>query len=200
MSKESIIYGLAGLVIGIFVAPLFGPVMPTMWGNRMMGGNQVVSQIDAHFIEQMIPHHADAITMANLGLTRAEHYQVRSLSDNIIKAQMGEINQMKEWYRDWFGKEVPDVYSSMGGGHGMNMMVHGGMMGTVGDLRNLETTKPFDEAFIKEMIPHHQMAVMMAQMLLASTNRPEMKKLAQDIITAQTKEIKEMRQWYSDWY
>ena len=50
------------------------------------------------------------------------------------------------------------------------------------------------------MIPHHQMAVMMANMLASSTNRPEMKKLAQDIIIAQTKEINQMREWYKAWY
>jgi len=41
---------------------------------------------------------------------------------------------------------------------------------------------------------------MMAQMLERTTDRPEMKKLAQDIIAAQTAEINQMRQWYQDWY
>ena len=43
------------------------------------------------------------------------------------------------------------------------------------------------------------MAVMMAQMLKRSTNRPEMKKLSENIISAQTKEIDEMRVWYKSW-
>jgi uncharacterized protein (DUF305 family) len=74
-----------------------------------------------------------------------------------------------------------------------------GMMGDETDITGLEKAGDFDKAFIDEMIPHHQMAVMMAQMLKSGTRRPEMIKLAEDIITAQTKEINEMRQWYKNW-
>ena len=49
------------------------------------------------------------------------------------------------------------------------------------------------------MIPHHQMAVMMASMLEDGTTRSEMKKLADDIITAQTDEIDQMRGWLKEW-
>ena len=50
------------------------------------------------------------------------------------------------------------------------------------------------------MIPHHQMAIMMATMLLQGTERGEMKALAQAIINAQSKEIDQMRSWYRSWY
>jgi uncharacterized protein (DUF305 family) len=45
------------------------------------------------------------------------------------------------------------------------------------------------------MIPHHQMAVMMASMLQAATNREEMSQLAADIIRDQNAEIDLMRSW-----
>ena len=85
----------------------------------------------------------------------------------------------------------------MGMGRGM---MQGGMMG--GESANIESLRNaanFDEAFLQEMIPHHQMAVMMAQMLLSGTNRPEMKKLAKDIVTAQEQEITQMRSWLEEW-
>ena len=56
-----------------------------------------------------------------------------------------------------------------------------------------------DQHFIEQMIPHHQMAVMMAQMLLSGSNRPEMKQLGEDIITAQESEMEQMRSWLAEW-
>ncbi len=155
-----------------------------------MGSGMGRGQIDAHFIEQMIPHHEDAIAMANIALTRAEHPEIRILAREIIKAQSDEIGQMKRWYKAWFGD---------GMGHGMGMM-RGAMMGGMTDIATLKSAKPFDKEFIGQMIPHHQMAVMMAQMLARSTSRPEMKQLAENIISAQTKEINQMREWHRIWY
>ncbi len=188
--KKEISWGVVGLILGILIAPVFSPMMP--WGGRVMG------QIDSHFIEQMIPHHDDAIIMANLALTSSEHQEIKTLANDIIRTQSEEIDQMKQWYRSWFGSDVPDLSASMG--HGAGMMMHGGMMGSETDMEALTNAKPFDKEFIEQMIPHHQMAVMMAQMLLSSTDRPEMKQLAENIIAAQTKEINQMRAWYQSWY
>ena len=57
-----------------------------------------------------------------------------------------------------------------------------------------------DRHFIEQMIPHHQMAVMMATMLENSTGKDEMKQLAKNIITVQNREIADMRSWYASWY
>jgi uncharacterized protein (DUF305 family) len=202
MKQETIISGIVGLILGALIAPIFMPMMPwggqMMYRNSMMSGNQIMGGIDSHFIEQMIPHHEDAITMANLATTRAEHPEIKTLANDIIKAQSEEIDQMKLWYKAWFGNEVPDV--SYGMGSGMGMMMHGDMMGDEAYAKTLEKAKPFDKEFIEQMIPHHQMAVMMAQMLSRSTNRAEMKQLAESIILAQTKEINQMREWYRAWY
>jgi uncharacterized protein (DUF305 family) len=207
MNKDVLAPGLAGVLIGAVLALLIIPRWGGFMGygnNSMMGfggmraGSQMMGQIDSHFIEQMIPHHEDAITMAKLALTRAEHGEIKTLGNNIIQSQSAEIDQMKKWYALWFGQEVGGTKSAVG--HGGGMMMSGGMMGNETDAKTLENAKPFDKEFIKEMIPHHQMAVMMAQMLARSTSRPEMKQLAEDIIAAQTKEINEMREWYNTWY
>lgn len=58
----------------------------------------------------------------------------------------------------------------------------------------------FDSAFLEEMIPHHQGAVAMAQMVLTTSKRPELIKLANDIITSQQKEIDQMRSWQRTWF
>lgn len=58
----------------------------------------------------------------------------------------------------------------------------------------------FDLRFIDAMILHHQGAVEMAKEVLDKSQRPEMKKLAQDIIAAQDREIEQMKQWRTAWY
>ncbi|MFN9856870.1 MAG: DUF305 domain-containing protein [Pseudanabaena sp.] len=70
------------------------------------------------------------------------------------------------------------------------------MMAT--DLKTLETAndRDFDKEFLAEMIPHNKMALMMSNMIVDS-DRPEMRKLAQNILRSQSQEIDQMHGWYN---
>ena len=57
-----------------------------------------------------------------------------------------------------------------------------------------------DQRFIAAMIPHHQGAIAMAELALRKARRPEIRALAQRIISSQSQEIGQMRQWYQQWY
>ncbi len=61
-------------------------------------------------------------------------------------------------------------------------------------------TGPFDQQFIDMMVPHHMMAVAMAQMAIAHATHPELKTLAQSIIASQNDEIGQMKQWRKAWF
>jgi uncharacterized protein (DUF305 family) len=63
-----------------------------------------------------------------------------------------------------------------------------------------KTGAALEEAFLDEMIVHHEGAIEMAQTLLRGTQRPELIKLGNDIVTAQTGEIEQMKQWRKDWF
>jgi uncharacterized protein (DUF305 family) len=52
-----------------------------------------------------------------------------------------------------------------------------------------------DIDFVRMMIPHHQAAVDMAQTLLKYGKDPELRKLAQNIVAAQNREIAQMKAW-----
>lgn len=58
----------------------------------------------------------------------------------------------------------------------------------------------FDQAFLSEMIIHHEGAVVMAEAVLQNSKRPELIKLANDIIKAQTTEIDMMKDWRAKWF
>lgn len=65
---------------------------------------------------------------------------------------------------------------------------------------NGKTGDDFDKAFLREMIVHHEGAVVMAQAVLKNSKRPELIKLANDIIAAQTGEIIMMKNWQQVWF
>lgn len=90
---------------------------------------------------------------------------------------------------------MPNGEMMMNEGSSMGNMMHqmsASLEGKTGDV--------FDEAFLKEMIVHHEGAVVMAKQVLATSKRPELIKLANDIITAQTGEIKMMGDWQKAWF
>lgn len=212
--NNKIIFGIGGIMLGFVLSTIFTSTMFSGYGRGgfgMMSGRynstsdqrvsenkQVSNIIDKHFIEQMIPHHEGAIIMANLALKKAKNPEIKTLANAIIVAQTKEIKDMGGWYKDWFGNDVPKVSIEMMGG---GMMSQRGMhMGGQEDMTALVNASDFDKVFIEQMIPHHQLAIMMANMLQSGTNRSEMQQLAINIITSQSKEIKEMQDWYTQWY
>ena len=66
------------------------------------------------------------------------------------------------------------------------------------DLKD-KTGDDFDKAFISSMIAHHEGAVEMAKLSAKNAKHQEIKTLSENIISAQEKEITEMKQWRMDW-
>jgi len=59
------------------------------------------NDFDVEFIRQMIPHHQGAIAMAKHLASNASHAELKTLADDIIKAQEAEVKQMGEWLQAW---------------------------------------------------------------------------------------------------
>lgn len=194
MGQNTLIVGIVLLVVGIGIGYVVWGNNPTVTipgGMHMMGDGSVMSQnIDQHFITQMISHHEGAIAMAKVALERSKRPEVLSLANGIIEAQEREISDMSSWYQSWFGSAPSQI--------GMGGMPMGGMTGDTDELASVSGAE-FDREFLEQMIPHHEMAVVMAQMLQAVTERAEMKTLADNIITSQSREIDMMRSWLTSW-
>lgn len=69
------------------------------------------------------------------------------------------------------------------------------MMGT-----DMAASDDPDLAFIDAMIPHHQAAISMARQAMQDVVRTELRDLAAAIVTAQSSEIRQMREWRDLWY
>ncbi|MFZ4155586.1 DUF305 domain-containing protein [Streptomyces pseudogriseolus] len=142
---------------------------------------------DVAFAKGMVPHHRQAVEMADLAPSRAQSAEVKKLAADIKKAQDPEIKILSGWLTSW-GEEVP-AEGAMD--HSMHDM--GGMM-TEEQMTELENAsgKAFDTAFMGMMIKHHEGAVEMAETEQSDGAYAPAKKMAGEIITSQSAEIEQM--------
>ena len=148
---------------------------------------------DVTFAQEMIPHHQQAIEMAELAESRADSEEVKELAADIEAAQGPEIETMTGWLESW-GEDVPD--------EGMSGMDHGDMssddmtgMMTDDEMADLEATSGagFDQMFLTMMIEHHEGAIEMAKTEQAEGEFPEAVDMAEEIETTQAEEIQKMQ-------
>ncbi len=138
---------------------------------------------DRAFVADMIPHHQSAVDMARIAQERGQSPFVKRLAEDIIRTQNEEITVMRR--EDSALADAGVEKGELGVGHSA--------MGMDMDTAALEDADPFDRAFIDMMIPHHEGAVTMAKAELAKGEDPELRRLAEDIVRAQQREIREMR-------
>jgi len=139
--------------------------------------------VDRAFVADMVPHHESAVTMAKIAQERGESAFVKQLADDIVRTQNEEIDVMRS--EDRTLAEAGVQKGSLG--------VAEHKMGMGADVASLKTAEPFDKAFITMMTPHHEGAVTMAKAELSKGQSTKLKLLAQDIVTAQEREIAAMR-------
>ncbi|MBF2029258.1 MAG: DUF305 domain-containing protein [Oscillatoriales cyanobacterium C42_A2020_001] len=158
-----------------------------------------VSRPDQQFMMMMVPYQEDAIALANAALTRAQHPEIKALARTIKQAQATRNQQLRSFYRQWYGTDVPD--SLQGQEMANSNQKLNGMGGALQiDLMDLELSPDFDQAFLEEMMQHQQMGVIMAQEVLASSDRSEIRTFAKSVIQTQNAHIDEMQYWYQQWY
>ena len=145
---------------------------------------------DKAFIDAMVPHHKSAIAMATAakeaGLSQPDLVKV---ADDILATQQLEINQMKDWRREWFGSSTIDPNGAAALGLSESEMG----MDMEHDVEMLENSTNIDTDFAQMMITHHQGAITMAKLAADNAEHDELKKLAEEIISAQEREIDVMR-------
>lgn len=143
---------------------------------------------DAAFVDAMVPHHEGAVEIAQVALKNAEHAKTRQLAQNIIDSQQAEIKKLKSIREDLDGPVMKMSDKDMS------------MMGMMKDPQQLADKNPFDLAFIDHMIPHHESAIAMSEVALDKSKNSEIRSLAGDIVSAQKREIGQMKQWRKEWY
>lgn len=162
------------------------------------------NQADVDFATAMIPHHAQAVQMANLAADRPLPAELRTLVDGVHTAQVAEVETMVTWLTDW-RKEIPETsMDHVNGGHGdgmgdMDDLDHGDTDGMPGMMSAAEMTElaqasdaEFPDLWMTMMIEHHEGAIEMAETEQDDGHFPGALDLADSIIDAQRAEIATM--------
>lgn len=145
---------------------------------------------DVTFAQGMIPHHEQAIEMADIALdpTVGSSAEVQELAEAIQAAQDPEIELMTGWLTAW----GQPVQMDTGGGHDMSSM-EGVMSADEMDALGTATGTEFDSMWLEMMIRHHEGAISMANAVKANGLSADAVTLADAIITAQQAEITTMQ-------
>ena len=146
---------------------------------------------DVRFMQDMIPHHAQALDMAELAEGRGARREVRLMAERIEVAQRDEVAWMRQWLADR-GAAAPDAHAH----HGSHAAMAG--MATPAQMAALAAASgpDFDRLFLTLMIRHHQGALTMAAGLLAApggTAAPEVFRFVADVEADQSAEIDRMQ-------
>jgi uncharacterized protein (DUF305 family) len=158
--------------------------MTGMGTTPMASGTASAAAADVMFAQMMVPHHQQAVEMADLALAKAQAPQLKALATQIKAAQGPEISIMNGWLKQW------GAPATAGG-----MDHHTGGMMSDADMTTLREASgaEFDRIWLTMMIAHHQGAITMAKDVLSSTSNPQVRTLAQNIVNGQDREIATMK-------
>lgn len=143
--------------------------------------------LDQKFVAGMLPHHQAAIDMAKAELQKGKNPQVKALAQTIINEQTGEQGVMNSVAKthSWNMASMSSAPDQL-----MGQPIQMGMGQMAGQVS--AATDP-DRTFLKLMIPHHAMAVLMADTQVKSGTDSQLKQLAASIVSGQAKEIGDMQ-------
>ena len=150
------------------------------------------SPADVTFMQDMIPHHNQAVQMAALVADRTNRQELLDVAGRIDASQLDEIEFMQQWLRSR-GEDVPEAtaHEAMHTSHKMAGMASPEQMA---DLARAEGTA-FDQMFLELMIAHHEGAVKMVEELLeqpGSAYDPVLFEFTNDVTNDQTAEVERM--------
>lgn len=190
---------LATFSISVFATaqdvPIVQPGAPGQM-TRSLSAEEAISitgtshtQDDIAFMQNMIPHHAQAVEMGNLVESRTNNEDIVDIAGRIKKSQDDEISFMTQW--------LQERGESISAHHHMHMD-HAKMgMATAEQMEALAAAKgtDFDRLFLSLMVPHHEGAVRMVEDLLdqdGSAYDPVLYEFINDIVNDQNAEITRM--------
>jgi uncharacterized protein (DUF305 family) len=194
-----LVVGVALVLVALIAGILLG---------RMTAGAAIPmpsdSSAEAGFARDMQVHHGQAVEMSLLVRERSDDPEIRLLALDIATAQTQQQGQMFAWLAmwglpqtssapemDWLSRPVLDG-SAGHEGHGGH--TPGEPMPGVASFEQMQalqnaTGVDAERLFLELMIAHHQGGVEMAEAVLARSDNPQVRALAEGMVKLQQKEL-----------
>ncbi|WP_195263923.1 MULTISPECIES: DUF305 domain-containing protein [unclassified Clostridium] len=162
----------------------------TIFKNMMNAMNAApnTGNVNLDFVLEMIPHHEGGINMAKAIVKFSSNPEVKKIAENIITSQEAQIPIMQE-LKAKFEKEKPSSKANSEKYLEEYNKVKDKMFK---EMQDVEITNDINANFLQEMIYHHEGAIGIAKDVLKYTKDPELRKLAENIVTTQSKGVEEM--------
>jgi uncharacterized protein (DUF305 family) len=178
---------------------------------QLMGGASAQPEggtVDVGFAQDMSVHHRQAVQMAGLARDRSTDPAIRSIAFDIETNQLQQIGQMQGWLSLWNAAALPtgrymtwmtDAESMPGMGHGSSGVAGVTTMPGMASPADLEQLRAangaqLDVLFLQLMLRHHQGGVPMARYAEQHGETPQVRNLAEKIVTSQSAESDYMTQ------
>ena len=163
-----------------------GQSMMSMMQNMMdqMKTIQTSGNPDNDFAALMKAHHLGALEMAQMQVAKGADPQLKQMAQKMINDQQKEIAELNTFLSG---------HPAHGGGDGF----HKEAMGIMNNMKmDMDHSGSIDRQFAQMMIPHHQTAIDMSRAYIkAGAHEEKLKIMANNIISAQQKEIKDLQAW-----
>lgn len=218
MSKKYLLGGVAALLLGAYIFSVLGASLHSTgdMGNMVMDDSSAMSASstggdtredfqtainimmegimrpatgypDVDFVKSMIPHHEGAVTMAEIEKQSGKDQFLQNIATNLIQSQGTEVTVLKAWLSRQDLSSMKLIPEAIKANYTFMMSMMDGM--------SVSFTGNTDVDFARTMIPHHQGEIDMARVVLQFGKDTEIRKLAQDTISAQETEISSLKEW-----
>ncbi|MGE5826816.1 MAG: DUF305 domain-containing protein [Micromonosporaceae bacterium] len=192
-------YRMLAIALGVVVVLLIGYGAGLLTARPSHPGD---ASPEAGFARDMTEHHNQAVEMGMIAYQKASRADIRSLGADIAMTQKGQVGVMQTWLKDWGLSPnstrtpmswMPEGQRALDG----NRMPGMATRDEVAKL-NSATGVQVDILFCQYMLRHHIGGIHMVDGVLAQTDDPQIRELAQGMKDGQTKEIQVLRSLLED--
>ncbi len=154
---------------------------------------KMTGQVDTDFMLLMIPHHDAGIAMSSAEADFGEHKELKDMAVLDVHDQTKDNRDMRS-YLQHPARANPAAAPTA------ETAMLAAMTKMSQSMKGMKLNGKQDHDFIIMMIPHHEAAIAMAEIELKHGSDPRVKKVAQGVFDGQSKDVRDMKKWYKEWF